>query len=380
MTREMPKIAVIIPAYNQSRYLGYAIQSVLEQTFSDWEAVIVDDGSSDETRSVALSFHDPRLRYIYQENRGLSAARNAGIHNTTAPYLCFLDSDDMFLPGKLASQLAVLESSPEVGLVAGQAVPVDENGKFIGKIMDTPLPEQAELLVLENPLHVGSVLLERRWQEKAGFFDESLHSYEDWDMWLRLAILGCRMHYVNQPVSHYRFHMAQMTRIGAQMTTANFAVLDKLYSNHDLGPGWMDLHDSAYSQAHLRAAAQSYLGRQNVYAKSSIEEAVRLDPGLADNGGQRLAEIFSGWIDLPKSSRPLDDLENIYANLPDSLQALHKRKRQLVGLAAIQLAFYSCQQGDLSMTKYAVRRAFRNQPRYLFNRGALAIFVSSSLA
>ena len=188
----MPKIAVIIPAYNQSQYLGQAIQSVLEQTFQDWEAIVVDDGSSDETRSVALSYPDARLHYVYQENRGLSAARNTGIRNTTAPYLSFLDSDDMFLPEKLAILLDALEAKPAVGLVAGQAIPIDEHGKQVGKIMDTPIPQDSEQLLLGNPLHVGSVLLRRNWQEKAGLFDESLRSYEDWDMWLRLGVPGLR--------------------------------------------------------------------------------------------------------------------------------------------------------------------------------------------
>ena len=373
----MPKIAVIIPAYNQSQYLGQAIQSVLQQTFTDWEAVIVDDGSDDETRSVALSFKDPRLRYVYQENRGLSGARNTGIRNSTAPYLSFLDSDDMFLPEKLALLLDVLEARPELGLVAGPAVPVDEHGKRVGKIMDTPLPELPERLLLGNPLHVGSVLLRRNWQVQAGFFDESLRSYEDWDMWLRLGCLGCRMGYISQPVSLYRFHTAQMTRIGAQMTTATFAVLDKLYSSPGLAPAWQKLHDMAYSQAYLRAAAQAYHGLQIDYAKNCVEKAVELDPSLAQEDGQPLADIFSGWIDLPKTSHPLDYLENVFDNLPDSLLALGERKRQLIGQAAIQLAFYSYQEGDLGMTRYAVRRAFRCQPRYLLNRGALAIFLRS---
>jgi glycosyltransferase involved in cell wall biosynthesis len=127
----------------------------LEQTFTDWEAVIVDDGSSDETRSVALSFHDPRLRYIYQENRGLSGARNTGIRTSTAPYLSFLDSDDMFLPEKLALLVGALEARPDVGLVAGQAIPVDEHVKRVGKIMDTPLPEQPGRLLLGNPTTCG---------------------------------------------------------------------------------------------------------------------------------------------------------------------------------------------------------------------------------
>ncbi len=373
----MPQVAVIIPAYNQSQYLRQAIQSVLDQTFIDWEAVIVDDGSSDDTRNVAHSFTDSRLRYIYQENRGLSAARNTGIRSSTAPYLSFLDSDDMFLPEKLALLLDALEQQPELGMVAGQAIPVDENNQRVGKIMDTPLPQQPERLLLGNPLHVGSVLLRQSWQEQAGFFDESLRSYEDWDMWLRLSVLGCRMSYVNKPVSLYRFHTAQMTRIGTQMTTATFAVLDKLYADPELPPAWQELHDLAYSRAYLRAAAQAYLAENFDYAKTCIVNAVQLNPSLLQDSGQPLSDTFSGWIDLPKTSRPVELLETIYDNLPENLQALQRRKRQNVGKAAIQLAFYSYQQGDMVMTRYAIRHAFRCQPRYMLNRGALAIFLHS---
>lgn len=373
----MPQVAIIIPAYNQSQYLGQAFQSVLEQTFSDWEAVIVDDGSTDDTRNVALSFNDPRLRYIYQENRGLSGARNTGIRNSTAPCLSFLDSDDMFLPEKLEILLDAMDRQPDLGLVAGQAVPIDENNQRVGKIMDTPLPQQPEHLLLGNPLHVGSVLLRRSWQERAGFFDESLRSYEDWDMWLRLGCLGCPMDYVTKPVSFYRFHTAQMTRIGAQMTTATFSVLDKLYADPALPPAWIKLHDQAYSQAYLRAAAQAYHAAQYDYAKECIEKAVELDPALALEEGQPLADTFNAWIDLPKTTRPLEYLETIYNHLPASQLALQQRKQQHIGKAAIQLAFYSYQQGDMATTRYAILRAFGYQPHYLLNRGALAIFLRS---
>ena len=107
---------------------------------------------------------------------------------------------------------------------------------------------------------------------------------------------------------------------------------------------------------------------------------MELDPLLVENEGQCLAEVFSSWIDLPKTACLLDYLETVYDNLPDSLHMLQQRKRQHVGLAAIQLAFYSYQQDDLAMTRYAVQRAFRCQPRYLLNRGALVIFLRSARA
>ena len=223
MEKEPVTVSIIIPAYNQAHYLGAAIASALGQSYGDVEVIVVDDGSTDKTREVVEQIGDPRLRYVYQENQGLSAARNTGIRHACGTYLSYLDSDDLFLPEKVALLLAVMEERPEVGLVAGQAMPVDEAGSPAGALFDRPLPDDARELLLHNPLHVGSVLVRRSWQEKAGFFDESLRSYEDWDMWLRLARLGCPMASVARPVSLYRFHAAQMTRDGSQMTTATFA-------------------------------------------------------------------------------------------------------------------------------------------------------------
>jgi glycosyltransferase involved in cell wall biosynthesis len=118
----MAKVSVIIPAYNQAPYLSKSIQSVLDQTCQDFEIVVVDDGSTDDTAAVVQSFHDDRIHYIYQENRGLSAARNTGIDNSTAEYITYLDSDDLFLPMKIELLGGVLDQDPDIGFLAGQAV------------------------------------------------------------------------------------------------------------------------------------------------------------------------------------------------------------------------------------------------------------------
>ncbi len=243
----MPAVSVIIPAYNQGQFVGQAIQSVLDQTFADFEAVVVDDGSTDDTATVIQAFRDPRVRYVFQENRGLSAARNTGIRYASGDYLSYLDSDDLFLAKKLELLVSALQAAPEIGLIAGQAVPIDEDGQRAGRVFDIALPEELEQLVLGNPLHVGSVLVRRSWQSRAGLFDETLRSYEDWDMWLRMALAGCRMTSVAEPVSLYRFHGEQMTRQQSQMTEATFAVLDKVYSSHDLPESWRELKDAAYA-------------------------------------------------------------------------------------------------------------------------------------
>ena len=118
MEKEPVTVSIIIPAYNQAHYLGAAIASALGQSYGDVEVIVVDDGSTDKTREVVEQIGDPRLRYVYQENQGLSAARNTGIRHACGTYLSYLDSDDLFLPEKVALLLAVMEERPEVGLVA----------------------------------------------------------------------------------------------------------------------------------------------------------------------------------------------------------------------------------------------------------------------
>ena len=121
-----PLVSIIVPAYNQSHYLEAAVQSALAQTYADVEVIVVDDGSTDDTRAVAQRLTDSRVRYVYQENRGLPAARNTGIRHARGSLLSFLDSDDLFLPDKVRLLLAAMEADPSLGLVAGQAVVIDE--------------------------------------------------------------------------------------------------------------------------------------------------------------------------------------------------------------------------------------------------------------
>lgn len=373
----MSLVSIIVPAYNQARYLGLAVQSVLNQTYPELEVIIVDDGSTDDTAVVARGFSDARVRYVHQANRGLSGARNTGLRQARGEFLTFLDSDDLFLPDKLARLVAEFERYPEAGLAAGQAVPVDQHGQRIGKIFDSRLPEDPAQLVLGNPLHVGSVMLRRFWQERVGFFDESLRSYEDWDMWLRLARVGCPMTSVAHPVSLYRFHTAQMTRDGRQMTTANFAVLEKVFGDPHLPEHWQRLRPLAYSNAYLRAAAHNYLVGDYANAKTNLAQAVELNNRLLADDMRPLTNHFSAWTELPKTGEPLAFLENIYHHLPENLAALKRRRRQDIGRVAMKIAFETHQSGDRRRTRAALWRALRYQPGWLAQRGVLSILVKS---
>jgi glycosyltransferase involved in cell wall biosynthesis len=375
----MPTVSVIIPAYNQGEYLQEAIQSVLVQTLNDFELVVVDDGSTDETCFIVKRFSDDRLHYIYQENQGLSAARNTGIKATKGRYLTFLDSDDMFQPEKLRLLVEELETNKNIGLVAGQAVPIDQDGNSIGRIFNKPVPVDVRHLLLTNPLHVGSVLLRRSWQEKVGFFDEALRSYEDWDMWLRLVRSGCRMGWVDRPVSFYRFHPDQMVRNSRQMTEATFAVLNKFFSDPALSNEWLEMKNLAYSSAYLRATVQAYAAGKYTQAKSYLNEAIKLNQNLLADDARPLAERFAAFSDSPKHRNPLRFLEIIYGNLPENLSIIKKHRKNNLGKAAFHFAYQAYQQQDFATARYSILRALYYQPVFLKNRGALSILVRSCL-
>jgi glycosyltransferase involved in cell wall biosynthesis len=375
----MPTVSVIIPAYNQGHYLGECVRSVLNQTHQDFEAIIIDDGSTDNTREVANSFDDSRIRYIYQENRGLSGARNTGIRNATGLYISYLDSDDQFLPNKLELLITKLEGEPDLGFAAGQAILIDEHGDEIGQIFDNPLPADPSNLLLGNPLHVGSVILTREWQDRAGFFDKDLRSYEDWDMWLRLAKLGCKMAWVPEPVSLYRFHSEQMTKDGSQMTNATFAVLEKIYSDPDIPESWRTKKDLAYSNAYLRAAPQAYRSGFFDKAKTYMDKAVTLNPAFKTDHGEQLAKRISGWADYGKADDPLHYMRDIYNHLPDSLSELGKRRNLELANKAVDVAFRTYNRGNLSNSRQAILFGLRHQPSLITNRGVLSILIRSFL-
>jgi glycosyltransferase involved in cell wall biosynthesis len=375
----MSKVSVIIPAYNQGRFLANAIESVLDQTWQDFELVVVDDGSTDNSAEVANSILDQRVYYIYQDNLGLAGARNTGIRNSAGEYLVFLDSDDLLLPRNLELLGSELDRDPTLGLVAGQAVPINENGTQLGIIFDKGLPADRTRLLLGNPIQVGTMMVRRSWQEQVGYFDESLHSYEDWDMWLRLARAGCPMRWIGKPVFLYRFHDSQMTRIGPQMTEATFSVLDKHFADPDLPQEWRNYRDVAYSSAYLRAAAQAFSGQEYSLAQEYLNEAVKLNPKLISDDGELLVSKFAAWTRFPKGNDPLKFLEDIYNNLPNDLDVVRQRRRQDLGRAAMELAFNRFHDGDMKDTRTYVRRAVGYQPGWLTNRGVLSILFRSHI-
>jgi glycosyltransferase involved in cell wall biosynthesis len=190
-------VSVVIPAYNAAPYIGGTLNSVLAQTFTNYEILVVNDGSPDTTAlESVLQPYQGSIRYIKQENRGPSGARNAGIQAARGKYVAFLDSDDVWLPQHLAQQMELFARDPSLALVYANGLHIAED-KPVGIAFDsTPqsLPVDFDALLAERAtVNTSSTVVARQALVEAGMFDERFRRCEDFDLWLRLAHAGVRM-------------------------------------------------------------------------------------------------------------------------------------------------------------------------------------------
>lgn len=180
----MTPISIIIPTYNPGPYLELAVQSIVAQTFTDWELVIVDDGSQQDVSGIT-ALH-PSIRIIRQANQGQAIARNVGIVNTAGEYVAFLDQDDLWNPSKLEAQFAVMQADAQIALCHTQFDIIDESDKRLGAGFGR---QQTYLEMLEGSGICGasSVLVRREQLLSCGLFDRFCQPAEDYDLWLRLS-------------------------------------------------------------------------------------------------------------------------------------------------------------------------------------------------
>ena len=179
-----PDVSVIIPCYNHGHYLSYALESVLAQTYNDWEAIVVDDGSSDNTPEVTAQLNDPRIHYIYQNNQGLSSARNTGICASLAEAIALLDADDVWDPNFLEKMMNSLANNPQSAAVYCGYKYIDQDGINIGfqEVKIIPAEKVHDILYKQgNWLLPSSVIFRKGLAEAVGLFDESLQGIEEWD-------------------------------------------------------------------------------------------------------------------------------------------------------------------------------------------------------
>jgi glycosyltransferase involved in cell wall biosynthesis len=229
-----PLVSVVIPTYNYGHYIGETVESALGQTYSPIEIIVVDDGSTDDTQE-RLTVYGDRVRYIHQQNRGLSAARNTGIQTAQGEFVALLDSDDLWLPDKVKRQVTVAIQQPDIGLVATERFAIDETGRRLdyvtGRCSREGFCELTARELLEFPaFSPSSVLARRDCLLTVGGFNESLTAVEDMEMWVRVAA-RFRVVRLNATLTAQRFHSRSMSHQADSMFRNHRKAIDQLFAD-----------------------------------------------------------------------------------------------------------------------------------------------------
>lgn len=376
-----PQISVIIPTRNRAQLLAEAIESVLQQTFSDFELIIVDDGSTDQTADVVAGFADRRIVYHQQGQHERGAARNRGVALSQGEYITFLDDDDWYMPWKLEVQAQALRLRPDVGMVISGWDRVNESGDLVRSErpwLHHPQPVLKDWLFAAMA-HVAAVLIRRSWFECVGGFNHNLEQAEDTHLWFKLAQAGCPTAWVQEMVFKQRLHGNNSVRNMAHAKKGKLAMLEAIFTDPQTPTALGMSKASASAQVYLGFACLEYAADSIEAAKVDLAQAIKLDPSLLVNNAERLLESIAAYAWNHLTGNPETFTNRIFSNLPDELSSLRGLRRKAMARTWMVGAFRSYQYNDAVNIRRGVLRAVATDPASLLNRGLVSIFARSLL-
>jgi glycosyltransferase involved in cell wall biosynthesis len=300
-----PTVSVVIPAYNAAPWIAETIDSVLAQTFSDFEVIVVDDGSTDETPNIVSSYEDS-IRYLRKRNGGSASARNAGIRAAQGAYIAFVDADDLWMPQKLELQMDLLSNDIDLAWVYSDAFVVEEKSDNVlyraGEHVSLHAGDILRPLVLHDFIPSPTPIVKREVFAVAGYFDESLRRSEDWDMWLRIAA-ELRASFVDQPLAKYRRHSLGKTgTIDLEYTfQSRMLIIEKALAQNP--KRLSGLRDQAIANVYSGVGRLMLKRGASVNARAMFRRAVRLCP--------RDIKLSSYWLATFLPPRLLKSLTQI---------------------------------------------------------------------
>lgn len=387
----MPKVSVIIPAYNSAHLVRYTVDSVLNQDYTDYEVIVVDDGSTDQTRQVLAGYGD-RIRYIYQENKRHSGARNTGILAARGEYLAFVDSDDLWHPEKLRKQAAILDAHPEVVLVCTQARYVDMEGepvKLRGKEIDGPPGKSVVIRNYFADLFMGDVIpgggsssmARRQAVLEAGMFDPAMDYAEEWDVWIRLAPLGL-FAYVPEPLTLFRisgWEKSLRREASETLITRPLRLIERAKGLWKGDPAEAErLARLGTARLWTRAALASFQLGDGQSGRAQLEKAIGYDLSLS-----KAEALFHLALDRARLIRveyetfslAEEFLDLFFTHLPPN--ALAKPNTQKKALAWLYLSdiFENRENGQEEDLRRLYFKAVKMYPGVIRNRGAASLGI-----
>jgi len=275
----MPRISVVIPVYNHQNYIVSCVRSVLEQTYKDFEIVVVDDGSTDATSQILAGFGNS-IKYIRQENRGGAAALNTAIRNSCGEYIAWLSSDDEFLPGKLQLQLDFLERNPGIDLAYTDFYIIDTIGRVLSSCRSAYYTEKKSFLyhmLAANFINGATVMFKRSCLEKVGYFDEELKYHADSNMWFRM-LKYYRFGHLPELLLRYRWHTKNLSHHFTAMKKYYYLYYEKIFLLYDDTEFFPE--QTSVADARLRLA--EILEKHRIYslAFAKVASGIRIKPAV----------------------------------------------------------------------------------------------------
>jgi glycosyltransferase involved in cell wall biosynthesis len=383
-------VSVIIPNYNHADYLPAAIDSILNQDYADYEIIVVDDGSKDHSQAVGKRY-EGQIQYIYQDNQGLSAARNTGLNAARGEFIALLDADDMYEPNFMSHLLAALKSNPDAdGIICGYQFVDDQNQTLPQwESRDIAATDLYRILLDGNFLVPESIIVRRKCYEAVGGFDVSLRACEDWDMWLRISkqfdIMSDR-----EILTRHRTLVGSMSSDPERMLNNRIIVLERHFGPMSANGQDEDFAKKrAFARAYLTSAAEYLQNHETNIAFDCMKQVGLILPDMlmeVDTWYELgLGDQPKGWrgqfssINLDWSTQVLQAL--VARMFADSELQTHIKanERKIAATLSRSLALLHYGARQLKNARKFASQSFTNDPSLLLNRQLLLLFIKTFL-
>lgn len=326
------KFSIVIPAYNGGEHLGEAIQSVLDQTYSNFELIVVDDASPESISHIIDSFADVRLKYIrHDENQGAVSARKTGVHVSTGDVIAFLDQDDLFHRKKLEAHLAYFHKNPETGMTYNGRLEVQGTEKILCGIYCPPANLQLADWVTGFPISPSDVVLKREWALRDEIWDDSFAGQAEHVIFNgqeivfggRLALAGCKFGYVNRALNFRRYHPYRVLKHLEDRCQAELACQEIIFSDNRCPEEIRAVKSLASSNIYVMWAYTAYRQQEFDLGRKFLKHAINLCPAFFLEGDPcKFIIAWTFWISAGTAdySRKHEEiLRSVFENLPAEL-------------------------------------------------------------
>lgn len=316
-------VSVVIPAHGQARFLGEAIQSVLDQTYPRVEVIVVNDASPDETDAVVRRFTDARVRYIaHERNMGLPAARNSGIRASNGDLVAFLDADDVFGPQKIQHHVTLFERDQGVGAAYNGRFELNHSARTIREIWRPPPTAGLEDFVRGFPFAPSDMVARRDWLLRVGLFDPAMGSAEDTDLPCRLALAGCRFARVDRALNDRRYQSGRGRRnLPGRLADVSRA-LEAVFADPRCPADVLAIRDEALGHHLMVLVSLALLQEETTQAHAFLERLVHATPSVVEGDPCELVEFLMMESVADESADHERTLQRMFAQLPASLTRL----------------------------------------------------------